>query len=301
MTDLRDTVSLPAYTIEHRVSASQAAEGGVDWSSRTYRVPELWSHSQGAGVTVAIIDTGVCPHIALSQALIESRSFHDHEDCVGHGTHVAGIIAARSGPMLGVAPQSKIMSLKVLGSDGTGSNRSVADALRFCADHSVDIACMSLGSAYPDAEVHAALCYAVDMGVTVICAAGNNYGAVNYPAAYPESIGVSAVDQQGNACIFSSRGAEVSVAAPGYEITSCWLDNGYATLSGTSMAAPFIAGVCAIYISSERMANREPTPADIKRAISESSRDVGAVGKDPVYGWGLIDPHSMIHPPKGIA
>ena len=91
------------------------------------------------------------------------------------------------------------------------------------------------------------------------------------------------------------------MAAPGYEITSCWLDNGYATLSGTSMAAPFVAGVCAIYISSERMANREPTPADIKRAISESSRDVGAVGKDPVYGWGLIDPHSMIHPPKGTA
>lgn len=157
----------------------------------------------------------------------------------------------------------------------------------------MQIVCMSLGSSRPDSRVHDAIRHANREGVIVICAAGNDGGSVNYPAAFAETIAVGAVDKNGEVCEFSSRGKEISVAAPGQDITSTWLAGGYATLSGTSMAAPFVAGVLSLYVSS--LPDRKCDHTAALKALSETCKDVGEAGKDAIYGWGLMDPHKLIN------
>ena len=205
-------------------------------------------------------------------------------------THVAGIIGAVTGAAKGIAPKVKLLSLKVLGHSGVGSNDAVATAVRFAADAGVDLICMSLGSPSPSDHLHQAIQYANGKGVVIVCAAGNDGGSVNFPAAFTETIAVGAVDKHGHACEFSSKGREIVVAAPGQDITSTWLGGGYATISGTSMAAPFVAGVLALSIS----ANGKCDLRCATEALARTCRDVGVPGRDDQYGWGLLDPHKLI-------
>jgi subtilisin family serine protease len=210
-------------------------------------------------------------------------------------THVAGIIGARRGACVGIAPGCSLLSLKVLGHSGMGSNDAVAQAVSFAAEAKADIICMSLGSARPDAQLHDAIKRAHAQGVIIVCAAGNDGGAVDYPAAFAETIAVGAVDKSGNACEFSSRGKEISVAAPGEDITSTWLADGYATISGTSMAAPFVAGTLALYVSAAKKAGDKIDGRAVSDALSKTCRYVGDAGRDHVYGWGLLDPHKLLN------
>lgn len=289
-------VHLPPYRVN--LDAPRALQNGVDWGVCSYGIPALWQRSQGDGVTVAVIDSGVAPHKALDSAVVDYRNFtsdSDAHDTLGHGTHVSGIIAARSGLAKGIAPGTRILSLKVLGHSGMGSNEWVEQAIRYATEAKVQIICMSLGSSRANEGVHNAIRDAAAAGVIVVCAAGNDGEAVNYPAAFPETIAVGAVDNKGLACEFSSRGAQIAVAAPGQDITSCWLANGYATVSGTSMAAPFVAGVLALYVSAEHKLNRKVTHADVMKALAQTCKDVGEQGHDHVYGWGLVDPHKLMN------
>jgi hypothetical protein len=210
-------------------------------------------------------------------------------------THVAGVIGARAGAAKGIAPECKILALKALGHSGMGSTAAVATAVRHAVEAKSDIVCMSLGSPRPDDQLHAAIRDANKAGVIVVCAAGNDGGAVNYPAAFAETIGVGAVDKHGNACEFSSRGKEIVVAAPGEDITSTWLADGYATISGTSMAAPFVAGLLALYVSHQKREGRQTDHSKVIKALAETCRDAGASGHDHIYGWGLLDPHKLLN------
>lgn len=293
---MSDIVHLPPYTVDF-MHVPQSAQEGVDWGVASYGIPELWRRTQGEGVTVAVVDSGIAAHFALNEVVVDYRNFSgdtDPYDSLGHGTHVAGVIAANRGLAKGIAPKAQLVSYKVLGHSGMGKNESVAAAVRCAAEANVDIVCMSLGSTRPDARLHDVIRHAHGKGVIIVCAAGNDGGAVNYPAAFSETIAVGAVTKQGEACEFSSRGKEIAVAAPGQDITSTWLADGYATISGTSMAAPFVAGVLALFVS-ERKANGEKlTHQDVVRALGQTSRDVGAVGKDDVYGWGLLDPAKLL-------
>lgn len=288
-----DYCHLPPYRVDLQHVPKSAADG-VDWAVSAYGIPELWAKTHGKGVTVAVIDSGVAPHPAI-QNVVDRRNFSsDSEvfDTLGHGTHVAGVIGAASGPCKGIAPECEILSLKVLGHSGMGSNQSVAEAVRFSAEAGVDLICMSLGSPAPSDVLHQALQMAYKAGVIVVCAAGNDGGPVNYPAAFSETIAVGAVDRHGAICEFSSRGKEIAVAAPGQDITSTWVGNGYATISGTSMAAPFVTGVLALYLS----ANPDATHSQVMDALAKSCRDVGDPGRDSVYGWGLMNPQNLIKP-----
>jgi subtilisin family serine protease len=125
----------------------------------------------------------------------------------------------------------------------------------------------------------------------VVAAAGNDGCSVNFPAAYPETVAVGAVDRHGDICPFSSRGEEIICAAPGQDVKSTWLAGGYATVSGTSMAAPFVVGVLALY---QGTLGRKLTPAEVINALQATSRDAGPEGRDDEYGYGLIDPHKLI-------
>jgi subtilisin family serine protease len=286
-----DYVHLPPYRVDLR-HVPKSAQDGVDWGIASYGIPSLWMQTLGQGVTVAVVDSGIAPHSALPNVTDHRNFSSDSEpyDTLGHGTHVAGIIGAVTGAAKGIAPHCKILSLKVLGHSGMWSNYSVAQAVRHAADAKVDIVCMSLGSPSPSESVHQAIKYASGKGVIVVCAAGNDGGAVNFPAAFSEVIAVGAVDRAGNVCEFSSRGKEIEVAAPGQDITSTWLGDGYATISGTSMAAPFVAGVLALYIS----AHGKATPSQAMDALIQTCRDMGLPGHDSDYGWGLLDPVKLI-------
>lgn len=289
-------VHLPPYRVDIPAAPLSAVDG-VDWALTSYGIPQLWQQTQGDGVVVAVIDSGVAPHPALDGAVIDARNFSsDGEvaDTCGHGTHVAGVIAARSGPAQGIAQKAKILALKVLGHSGMGSQESVATAIHYAIEAKAHLACMSLGSARPDVRVHAAIQKAVAGGMTIVCAAGNDGGAVNYPAAFAETIAVGAVDCNGQVCEFSSRGREITVAAPGQDITSTWLAGGYATISGTSMAAPFVSGTLALWIAARKEGNRTATPAEALAALTETAKDVNEPGRCDRYGWGLVDPHKII-------
>ena len=292
---MTDYVSLPPYRVSFpTVPLSE----GVDWGVSSYGIPSLWKKTRGAGVTVAVVDSGVAPHFALKDVVADYRNFSgdaDAYDTLGHGTHCAGIIGAKSGAAKGIAPECKILSLKALGHSGMGSLSAVADAVYFSIEAKADIISMSLGSTRPDDRLHAAVRAAQAANLIVVCAAGNDGGAVNYPAAFAETIGVGAVDKTGRACDFSCRGKEIVVAAPGQDITSTWLADGYATISGTSMAAPFVSGLLALYVSEQKAEGQKIDHASVLKALQETCRDVGEPGRDNVYGWGLMDPHKLVN------
>ena len=286
-------VHLPPYRVD-LVNAALSKKDGVDWGLAAYGIPEAWKKTCGGEITVAVIDSGIAKHKDLPN-VVDYRNFSsdsDAFDTLGHGTHVAGVIGASSGPCQGIAPCSRLLSYKVLGHSGMGSNTAVAEAVRHAADAGVQLACMSLGSPAPSDRVHQAIQYATRKGVVVICAAGNDGGSVNFPAAFTETIAVGAVDRNGNVCEFSSRGREIVVAAPGQDITSTWRADGYATISGTSMAAPFVTGVLALYLAHHGPA----THAEIIDVLAKTSRDAGPDGHDPEYGWGLLDPQKLLAP-----
>lgn len=285
-------VHLPPYRVE--AVAKALPSSGLDWSMSAYGLPALWSRHQGAGVRVGVLDTGVDDtHPALAGVVKDHRNFTKDcsaSDTNGHGTHVAGIIAAR-GPMTGVAPQVEIVSCKVLNNNGAGSLESVAKAILFAVEAGCNILVMSLGAPVRTVELQDAVRRADEAGVVMVCAAGNDGGKVSFPAAYEQTIAVGAVGRHGGICEFSCRGREIDVAAPGEEITSCWLGGGYATLSGTSMAAPFVAGVLALAWT------QMPSPRDGSKAravLKNTSVDAGEPGHDIVYGWGLINPSSVL-------
>jgi len=211
-------------------------------------------------------------------------------DTNGHGTHVAGVIAGRAG-IMGIAPKSTILSLKVLGNDGAGSMDAVARAVHVAVELGSHVIVMSLGAPVGSAVMEKAIQAADKADVPVVCAAGNDGGRVSFPAAYGSTIAVGAVDEQGRVCEFSCRGREIDVAAPGHQIRSAWVNGGYATLSGTSMAAPFVAGVLALATAARGGIRLGWTAREL---IRQTSTDAGPPGKDNDYGWGLITPHAML-------
>jgi subtilisin family serine protease len=301
---------LPPFRVEARWLALAET---IDWGLATYGVPQQWKRSRGAGVKVAVLDSGVeADHPDLAGAVLERRDFTEHgglaEDRLGHGTHVAGVIAARDngGGVVGVAPECSLLIGKVLGDDGSGDAARVAAGIDWACEAGAELISMSLGSPDPDEQLRAALQRALERGVYVACAAGNDgrRNSVNYPARWGCGVTVGAVDRQGRVAPFSSMGPEVDVCAPGTDVLSTYLRHGYAKLSGTSMATPFVAGVIALWLARQRQSSSAlPPPRELVALLRRTAVDAGPAGKDPQYGYGLIHPESVLagdhreHPP----
>lgn len=242
------------------------------WGLKRVGTTRSWDVTCGAGVTVAVVDTGVAcenyqdftrvPDLAGTRCLpgwnFVNSTPHANDD-QGHGTHVAGTIAQTTNNALGaagVAYCATILPVKVLDMRGRGTLANVAEGIRWAADHGAQVINLSLGGGGRSRVMGNAVAYARAHGATVICAAGNNGRTVESPANEPGSVAVSAIDEGDQIAFFSSRGPEVDVAAPGVRIlqqTIC--DNGknrceqFAAWSGTSMAAPHVAGVAALLVS----------------------------------------------------
>ncbi len=296
--------SIPAFKVEQVYTANSQT---VDWGVELLGVPNFWKYTKGKGVKVAVLDTGVtCTHPDLKDAIIAAKDFTNSRcgisDFNGHGTHVAGIIAARDNAVgvVGVAPESELIIGKVLGDDGTGSAEMVANGIYWAIEKGANIISMSLGSPYPSQKIYKAIHTAIEANVFVICAAGNsgpNLDTVEYPGAFDETIAVGSIDRRKKISYFSSRGKTVDVVAPGDQILSTYPPRGLAKLSGTSMATPFVAGVAALMLAKHKEYKGQTpinTQKDLEDHLRRTAIDLGPKGFDLSYGYGLINPEQLL-------
>lgn len=227
-----------------------------EWSEQITHAPQAWDLATGsAAVVVAVIDTGVDPtQPDLAGRVLPGENFVDADanasDDNGHGTSVAGVIAAQGNNHIGTAGycwQCRILPVKVLGSDGTGFDSNVAAGILWAVDHGAKVLNTSLGSPTDDLTVAAAAQYAAAHNVLLVAAAGNDGSStLDYPAALPNVLSVSASDPSDQLYSFSNSGADV--AAPGENVTT-GRDGSYVSFLGTSSAAPVVSGIAALDLS----------------------------------------------------
>ncbi len=279
----------------------------VDWGLQLLGIPNLWRLTKGAGRKVAVLDTGCAlDHPDLRDSIIKAKDFtrsrSGASDTHGHGTHCAGVIAARenSSGVIGVAPEAGLLIAKVLGDSGSGSLAQIVAGIDWAVTNGAEIISMSLGSSSGSPELKAAIDRAVAAGVFVIAAAGNegpSLDTVGYPGLYDNVVAVGAIDPRKRIASFSSRGKAVDIVAPGVDILSCYPPRNLAKLSGTSMATPFVAGVTALMLSKHRELGTDSdlhSTTDLLRYLKDTATDAGPVGFDTAFGWGLIDPTRLL-------
>ncbi|MCX4694288.1 type VII secretion-associated serine protease mycosin [Streptomyces sp. NBC_01408] len=294
------------------------------WGLLALRAEEAWGTTRGDGVTVAVLDTGVDPtHPDLAGQVL------DGTDLIGtgagrgdrawarHGTAMAGIIAGHGhGPnrgqgVLGLAPQAKILPVRVIleeGDPGRAQARenkggALAEGIRWAADHGADVINLSLGddsdSAHHEAGEDEAVQYALAKGVVVVASAGNGGETgdrVSYPAAYPGVIAVTAVDRRGRKAAFSTRNWYATVSAPGVDVVIADPDRSYYEGWGTSAAAAFVSGAVALV----KAAHPDLSPAQIKKLLEDTASDRPSGGRDDARGHGTVDPAAALQVAEAV-
>jgi thermitase len=270
------------------------------WNLPVIGTEQGWTVTRGTEeIEIAIVDTGVdLDHPDLRNRIVKGYNVinekTDPDDDNGHGTHVAGIIASETDNNEGVAGMtwfSKIMPIKAMGAKGYGTTFDIAKGIVWAVDHGADVINLSLGNYQPSKVLEEAVRYAYQKNVVMVSAAGNDGSdQPTYPSAYPEVLSVAAVDYNGNRASFSNYGDYIDIAAPGVYIPSTYFNKQYAALSGTSMAAPHVAGLAALIKS----ANPDLKSSQVIRIIKNSAIDLGEQGKDIEYGNGLIDVNSAL-------
>ncbi len=279
------------------------------WALTTLEAEDTWLAQPGRGVVVAVIDTGVqADHPDLAGVVVPGRdlvagSGSGRIDPHGHGTHVAGVVAALGGNGVGVAGLGqglRVMPIRALDKDGVGSDATVAAGIVWAADNGAKVINLSIGSPdYSPAEA-AATFYATARGALVVAASGNQRGqgnATSYPGAFPGVLAVAASDNTGRTATFSNSGPYVDVTAPGVNIISTYPPAGYAYMDGTSMSAPYVAAAAALV----RAAAPTLTPAQVTAVLQQTAKDVETAGKDTLSGAGLIQPLAAITAARRLA
>jgi serine protease len=277
------------------------------WHMKKDGAESAWNFSVGRGVTVAVVDTGVAcetfEDFTKATDLADTRCVggfnfvnktpHANDDH-GHGTHVAGTIAQSTNNALGVAGlafRARLMPVKVLSGDGWGTTSAVADGIRWAADHGAQVINLSLGGPRNSRVLQNAVDYARKRRSLVVAAAGNSGGAVGYPAASRNVVGVSATNADDQLAPFSSRGRGVDIAAPGVGVlqqTVCESGRNkcevFPSYNGTSMASPHVAGAAAMLVSMG--VNR---PEALEHALFAGARALPNDDKGHRYGAGRLD------------
>lgn len=285
------------------IQPTQALPWGVDHIDADLVWP---TGNNGEGVNIAVIDTGISkdhPDIKDNikggyNAIDSNKSWNDDN---GHGSHVAGIISSSNNSIgaVGVAPLSNLYAVKALNRNGNGFISDIIDAIGWSIDNNINIINMSFGSSSDSPALHTALTTAYNSGIILVAAAGNSGGSVLYPAIYPEVIAVSAIGQNDTIASFSSRGEDVDFTAPGVDIYSTYKGSGYATLSGTSMASPHIAGAMALILLSsvgvyDVNLNEKWDSSEVVKKLQDTAIDLGESGFDVLYGYGLPNIYTAI-------
>ncbi len=303
------------------------------WGIKKIGAPAAWDTSTGTGVIVAVVDTGIDynhPDIAgnvwinskeiagngidddnngyvddvrgwnfVGASFQSPQQSNDPIDHNGHGTHVAGTIAAVGNNgigVIGVAWNAHVMAVKGLDDSGTGTDSTLGPAILYAANNGADIVSASWGGPEFSQTIADAITYAYDLGAVIVVAAGNNSEDARdfYPAALPNVITVAASDSNDNLASFSNFGSKIDVAAPGVDILSLQaagstlgpvVSPGYMRLSGTSMATPHVSGLAALILSQHPAYSNE----DVRQVLRVSATDLGDPGYDLSYGYGRIN------------
>lgn len=269
------------------------------WALPAVSAPSGWDISTGSTTTVvAVVDTGVYPHSDLSGHLVAGYDFVNSDssplDDEGHGTAVAGVIAATGNNSMGIAGvnwKTKIMPLKALDSSGSGYTSDIAKGVTYAADHGAKVINMSLGGSQYSSTFKSAIDYAYSKGVVIVAAAGNeNTSANSYPAAYPNVLGVSALSSSTTRAAFSNYGAYVDVAAPGQQVYSLTNTGGYAYWDGTSFSSPMVAGLAGLIVGR----NSTLSAAAVSQIVTSTASDIGDAGRDNYFGWGRMNVYNAL-------
>ncbi len=273
------------------------------WSLSKINAVAAWDVSQGGYGPIAIVDTGIdAAHSDLSAEVVSGYNFAadsaDTNDDNGHGTHVAGIISGITNNSNGIASvgfRGSLIPVKVLDSTGTGTYGDVASGIIYAADHGARIINLSLGGSSASQTLQSAVSYAEQKGVIIVAAAGNNgNSAAVYPADYPGVVAVSATTADDSLASFSSYGSHIYVGAPGVGIISTYNNGGYATMSGTSMAAPEVAGLLGLALSHSQIST-----SVLLSDLQQSSDKVGnypydSNGWNQYFGYGRINAAKLL-------
>ncbi|MGV4988079.1 type VII secretion-associated serine protease mycosin [Streptomyces sp. NPDC001709] len=287
---------------------------GTPWALQRVNLDELWSQSKGKGVRVAVIDTGVdTANPQLRQAVdgslgtnllppkdgkgkpVDGAKSKPTTDTVGHGTRVAGIIAARpmkSTGFVGLAPEATIVPIKQNDAEGHGTSKSLARAIQHAIQVKAQVINISQDTANavaPGDDLHNAINEALDHKIVVVASAGNDgldgNVKLTYPASYPGVLAVAASDRNNERAPFSQSGDFVGVAAPGVDMISTVPKGGHCSDNGTSFSAPYVAGVAALI----KAKHPDWTPREVVAQI-EQTAERSVAGHDRLVGWGVVDP-----------
>ncbi|MCH0567511.1 MULTISPECIES: type VII secretion-associated serine protease mycosin [unclassified Streptomyces] len=311
---------LLATAVAFAPAAPAHADGirGQQWGLDALHAQEAWRTTKGAGITVAVLDTGVeadhpdlAGNVLTGTDLVGFGASEGDRAWARHGTAMASIIAGHGhGPggadgVMGIAPEARILPVRVILEDGDPARaqarktrgNALAEGIRWAADHGADVINLSLGddsaSAHPEPAEDEAVQYALKKGAVVVASAGNGGEKgdhISYPAAYPGVIAATAVDKYGTRASFSTRRWYATVSAPGVDVVIANPDHKYYEGWGTSAASAFVSGAVALV----KAAHPGLTPAQIKKLLEDTARDAPAGGRDDSRGFGFVDPAAAI-------
>ncbi len=301
-------MNILGYKVDEETDVAIAASPNL-WNIDMVKAPQAWANGiTGAGVNLAILDTGIAAHpdLVISGGISFVPGVVSYNDGNGHGTHCAGTAAGRNGinKVYGVAKDCNLYAVKVLSDAGSGYTSWIIAGMDWCVKNEIQVASMSLGGSRAPSIAYAnAVKNCEDNGVTVVCASGNGFRssfpwvgspANSYMPGEPNAspIAVGAIDSNKKIAAFSSRGTNsadwnpVTVVAPGVSIYSTYLNGSYATLNGTSMACPHVAGLVALVY--QRF--QGTTPNSATNTVSNTAENLGSSPfPNDAYGYGLID------------
>ncbi len=271
----------------------------VPWGLHRVHAGQAWATSRGKGVKVAVVDTGISlTHPDLAANIKGNVNFvvptKSGDDDNGHGTHVAGTVAAldNNTGVVGVANQASLYAVKVLDQDGFGYLSTIVQGVQWCVTHKMQVVNMSLGAKKGNQTFQSAVLAAYKAGIVQVAAAGNSYGdAVAFPGRYTQVIAVTALDQSGQPASFNSLGPQVALIAPGVDIRSTWKGGGYNNLSGTSMASPHVAGAVALKLALKPSLS----PDQVRAALQATAKNLGLPANQ--QGAGLVDCLALVTAP----
>ncbi|MBB6632962.1 S8 family peptidase [Cohnella thailandensis] len=272
-----DDVQVSTHALPQATRARPATDKGIPWGIRRVRAPEAWGLTTGYKVKVGVIDTGVdFQHPDLRHSVerginLLQRMLPPNDDN-GHGTHIAGTIAAANQlqGMIGVSPRASIYPVKAFDYNGTAYVSDIILGIDWCVRNRMDVVNMSFGMRTRSKALLNAVTNAYRSGVLIVASSGNDgkRGEIDYPARYLGTVAVGATDRDGRIAEFTNRSSRIDVYAPGEKIDSCWLRGVRRNMSGTSMATSHVTGAVALLL-----AHRPGlTPAQVKRLLRRSTR-----------------------------